>query len=131
MKTITEAGLRRQSLARRGEDAAAAHLAARGYRILGRNVRFRHGELDIVARDGATIVFVEVKTRASDRLGPPQEAVHGLKQHRVRCLAQAWLQRRGLQDVPCRFDVIAVRVAEGSQGEAMRLQHFEAAFDGE
>lgn len=122
----TEEGLRRQDLARRGEDAAARFLEARGCTILARNVRFRHGELDIVARDGDTVVFVEVKTRASTTFGLPHEAVYGRKQARLRALAAAWLHDRGLDDCKCRFDVIAV-LAREAQNRAS-LEHFVAAF---
>jgi putative endonuclease len=107
-----------------GEDIAADYLASNGYRIVGRNVRTRFGELDIVATRGRTVVFVEVKTRASDRCGSPFESVDERKQMRLRALAMSFLQERGWRGRPCRFDVIAVRCRDGPP----QVRHLEAAF---
>ncbi|MBM3462395.1 MAG: YraN family protein [Armatimonadetes bacterium] len=116
----------RQVLARAGEEAAACFLAERGYVILARNARLHNGELDIVARDGRTLVFVEVKTRASVRYGKPQEAVERRKQERVRNLALAWMQNHRLNDSACRFDVIAVRAT--NEGKVLNVEHFLSSF---
>jgi putative endonuclease len=116
----------KQRLGKWGEDTAAAWLTTQGYRILDRNVRFRHGEIDVVARIEDTLVFVEVKTRHSTRLGRPQEAVGGLKQHRLRLLALRYLQSRCLsQESRCRFDVIAI---QPSGAESPLVEHFVNAF---
>jgi putative endonuclease len=85
----------RAETARRGEDAAAAYLERVGLTIEARNWRCQVGEIDIVARDGAEIVFVEVKTRRSERAGTAEEAVSAAKQRRVGRLAQAYLRETG------------------------------------
>lgn len=104
------AGAGRQALARWGEEAVARHLASlEGCTILCRNYRCALGELDIVAREGDTVVFVEVKARRGAAFGLPQEAVNGPKQARLRRLALHFLQRHGLGEAPCRFDVATVR----------------------
>lgn len=91
-----------------GEQAAAEFLAALGYRIIGRNVRFRSGEIDLVARDGGVLVFVEVKTRRGRGFGAPGEAVTAAKQRRLVRLAALYLARLGSDPPPCRFDVVEV-----------------------
>jgi putative endonuclease len=104
-------GLDRLSLGKLGEDAACRELARRGYAVLVRRFRTRYGEIDIVARDGPTLVFVEVKTRSSDRFGVPAEAVTGRKQAKIALMASEYLLRRRLRQVACRFDVVAVMMA--------------------
>ena len=114
----------RRGRARWGEGIAAAWLRLKGYRIEARNWRCPHGELDLVARDGDTLVFVEVKTRTSRAAGAPEEAVNHAKRRRLVRLAQAYLARLGGEPPPCRFDVVAV---EGSR-LVPRLRHLRAAF---
>ncbi|HEY3364747.1 MAG TPA: YraN family protein [Symbiobacteriaceae bacterium] len=104
MRTNVETG-------RAGELAAARFLIAQGYRILERNVRFRTGEIDIVAREGGALVFVEVKTRTGSRFGAPAEAVTRAKQQQLVRLAQLYLTGHGPADQSCRFDVVAVEPA--------------------
>jgi len=103
----------RQGLGRRGEEVAARYLQARGYRIIARNLRTRLGELDLVALDGEAVVFVEVKTRRTDRAGGGAEAVDAAKRRRLLRLARAFVAARGLADRPCRFDVVALAVRPG------------------
>lgn len=93
-----------------GEEAAVRRLKALGYRILDTNYRCRGGEIDIVARDGDAVVFVEVKARSSDRFGTPYDAVDARKQRRVAAAARAYLVERRLDGVAVRFDVVAVRL---------------------
>lgn len=100
----------RQALGQSGEEAACVELRRRGYAILQRRYRTRAGELDIVARDGKTLVFVEVKTRTSGAFGGGLEAVTPRKQAQVRKMATDYLWRAGLADAPCRFEVVAVTV---------------------
>jgi putative endonuclease len=97
-----------RTLGKNGEDLACAELGRRGYAILARHFRTRVGEIDIVARDGSAVVFVEVKTRVDLSRGHPAEAVSGLKQHRMAVMAADFLARRGMKAVPCRFDVVAI-----------------------
>jgi len=112
-------------LGRLGEDLALRHLKEKNYRIVATGFRIHRGEIDIIARDGATLVFVEVKTRTRTAFGRPEEAVTPAKQRQLRRLAQAYLMSQGLGDVGCRFDVIAVR--RGDDG-GYAIEHFRDAF---
>ena len=100
--------MQRQSLGRHGEDQAAAELERRGYAVLARRYRTRHGEIDIVAEDGETIVFVEVKAKETAEFGTAAEAVTSRKQRRVISMAVDYLARNRLtrEAVPirCRCD---------------------------
>jgi putative endonuclease len=116
----------KESLGRRGEEAACSFLKRKGYTIVERNYRRRHGELDIIARDGATLVFVEVKTRQSRQYGSPFEAVDYRKQRQISRMALDYLQARKISDTPLRFDVVAV-ILHGEKGECQHLCNaFEA-----
>ncbi|MDQ7857481.1 MAG: YraN family protein [Armatimonadota bacterium] len=118
---------RRTQLGLAGEQAAAAWLAARGYEILARNARTRFGEIDLVARQGALVVFVEVKSRSSAAFGHPAEAVAGRKQRRLAHLAAAFLAGHGLAGSPARFDVIAVHL--DAAGVPRVVDHLPGAFE--
>lgn len=98
----------------RGEAAAARYLKRLGYRILVRGDRVRLGEIDLVALDGRTIVFVEVKTRESADSGHPAEAVDSGKQRRLTRLALSFLKRHRLLEYPARFDIVAVTWPAGA-----------------
>lgn len=104
-------GARRDNvrLGREGETAAAAHLESMGYRLVARNVRYRHGEIDLVAMDGETLVFVEVKTRTGQGYGLPAESVTHRKQCQLIRLAETFLAGWTGRYAGCRFDVVAVR----------------------
>jgi len=95
----------RAALGRAGEDAAVALLEAHGYRIVGRNVRLPGGEIDVIAREGDTVVFVEVKTRASATYGKALGAVDARKRAALRALAADWLQVAAPR-ARARFDVV-------------------------
>lgn len=91
------------------EDVAAAYLEDGGYAILERNYRNKLGEIDIVAKEGRDLVFIEVKYRLNLEKGDPAEAVHDQKQRRIRNAARGYLYQHRLgEDVPCRFDVVAI-----------------------
>jgi putative endonuclease len=107
---------RTQALGRSGEDLAVDHLEAQGFTILDRNWRCSIGELDIVARDGATTVVVEVKTRSGVGFGHPLEAITPAKLARLRRLAAAWCDAHGPVD---RLRVDAVSVIAGRDGLAV------------
>ena len=109
-----------------GEDIAVSFLKAQGYGILARNYRQRFGEVDIVAEDGDTLVFVEVKTRRSERFGSPFEAVDTRKQIKLSRIAQDYIIRHNLEDRDARFDVVAVLL---KPGVAPEVQHVCDAFD--
>lgn len=96
-------------IGRDGEAAAAAFLVAQGYRVLNRNYRCaRVGEIDLVAEEGDTLVFVEVKTRRSQRYGTGAEAVNRKKQTQLVRLAHWYMAAEGATDRSCRFDVVEV-----------------------
>jgi len=109
-------------LGSRGEHIAAAYLTDAGLRVLDRNWRCREGELDIVARDGDTLVFCEVKTRRGTGFGVPVEAVTRVKQRRLRTLAQRWLAAHDEHAPELRFDVVGVLVLPGVPAAVTHLQ---------
>jgi len=116
------------SLGRRGEDLAVRALKKRDYRILARRERSRLGEIDIVARDGKVLVFVEVKTRSGHRFGTPIEAVDYRKQKKLTRLALAYAARRGWSESPIRFDVVGI---EFPADRAPEVRIYRDAFDGQ
>lgn len=109
----------RRKLGQRGEQLAAAYLERQGYVILDRNWRCPVGELDIVARDGETLVFVEVRARRGDRLGTPEESVTPTKQGKLVEVAQTYLQEVRLADQDWRIDVVAIEM--GWRDEVKRI----------
>lgn len=109
-----------------GEAAAVEILQHRGYRILERNVRTRVGELDLVAREGDTICFVEIKTRRSTAFGLPQEAVTYQKQRHMIRAAQWYLKAKRLTGVSARFDVVALII--GPDGRPTSVDVIQNAF---
>ena len=117
--------MQRQALGKQGEDRAVADLARRGYAVLARRYRTRHGEIDIVARDGETIVFVEVKAKETAECGTAAEAVTVRKQRKVVSMAVDYLARNRLTSKPCRFDVVAI----DGPGEQAILTYYRGAFD--
>ncbi|HET6251767.1 MAG TPA: YraN family protein [Tepidisphaeraceae bacterium] len=116
----------RDSMGDRGENVAARFLRNLGYRIIIRNFRCEAGEIDIIARDGKTLVFVEVKTRSYDEPSP-EEQVHSSKQHQLTRVARIYLSRYGTPRPPARFDVIAIVWPEGREPIIRHITHaFEA-----
>src|SRR5580700_761208 len=104
----------RDALGQRGENVAARHLRNQGYRIIERNFRCEVGEVDIIARDGPTLVFVEVKTRTND--DPiPEDNVNQIKRHQLTKAARFYLSRYGTPQPPARFDVVAIVWPTGRQ----------------
>lgn len=119
--------VRPKSLGQRGEAAAERFLRRLGYIIVARGQRDPLGEIDLVAVDSRTVVFVEVKTRSSHDKGHPLEAVHSDKQRRLTRLALTYLKRHDLLDYPSRFDVIAVTWPQ--QQKRPVIEHFKNAFE--
>src|SRR5262245_51582059 len=115
----------RQPLGKIGEDLACEELQRRGYAILARRFRRRGGELDIVARDGRTIVFVEVKTREGCEFGAGAESVTLIKRRRMASVALDYMARHQLVECPCRFDVVSIDV----DGQEPRVELYQNAFD--
>ncbi len=109
-----------------GEHLAAEFLEARGYRILARNYRTRWGEVDLIAEDGQTMVFVEVKVRRDDRFGGPGASITSAKQVRIARLAQRYLAERRLGDRLCRFDVVLIW---GDDPKTRRIELLVGAFE--
>jgi putative endonuclease len=115
----------RQTLGKLGEDLACQELERRGYAILTRRYRRRGGELDIVARDGQTIVFVEVKTREGCEFGAGAESITLFKRRRMTTVALDYLARYKLVERPCRFDVVSIDM----DGQQPRIELYQNAFD--
>jgi putative endonuclease len=119
----------KDAVGRYGEELAASHLETAGLVILARNWRCREGELDIVARDGPVLVFIEVKTRSSNAFGSPAEAVDRRKSARIRQLALRWIMAQRDLGEPAswsavRFDVISVVRGRGGP----EIAHLAGAF---
>lgn len=117
-------GAARHSFGRRGERLAERHLKSRGYRIVARNFRAAGAEIDLVALDGETLVFVEVKARRSTAAGTPAEAADARKQHRLRRAATVFAAGRHADGRPMRFDVVAI----SGEGRRRSLEHLRDAF---
>jgi len=118
---------RYRSLGQRGERAGARFLRRAGYKIVARGERGRLGEIDLVAVDGRTVVFVEVKTRRSHDAGHPAEAVGPDKQQRLTRLALAYLKRHDLLECRARFDVLAITWPQGTRRP--KIEHIRNAFE--
>ncbi|HEY4485592.1 MAG TPA: YraN family protein [Nitrospiria bacterium] len=109
-----------------GEAAAARFLEKRGYRIVGRNVRLRRGEIDLIAYDREVLVFIEVKARRGMRFGGAFWAVDRRKRERLGRLAEEYLARERLEDPACRFDLVLI---QGGPDGAMSMDLIQNAFD--
>ncbi len=105
---------------RKAEDLAASFLSAKGMTIVEKNFRAKVGEIDLVAKEGDEIVFVEVRARSSRDFGGAAASVGGAKRRKLIRAANLWLQARGW-DGACRFDVVAL--------DGARLEHIPSAFD--
>ena len=113
---------------RQGEGEAVRFLKKSGYRIIARNLRAKFGEIDVVAEDGPTLCFVEIKTRSSIRFGFPEEAVTAQKRQRLVRLASWYLQSRpSAQPRPVRFDVLAILT--GADSTPARIRLIKGAFE--
>jgi putative endonuclease len=119
-------GVARFRYGRVGERIAERYLRRLGYRIAARNFRAAGAEIDLVAVDGGTVVFVEVKRRSGPGAGAPEEAVDGRKQERIRRAAEAFARRFKVGERPVRFDVIAISDEGGPSSR--RLEHLKDAF---
>ena len=115
------------TLGQRGEKLALRYLRRKGYVIIAYSQRMRLGEIDLIAVDGKTLVFVEVKTRQSHDKGHPVEAITPHKQEKLTKLALVYLKRHDLLETPARFDVVAITwPADGSKPT---IEHFINAFE--
>jgi putative endonuclease len=117
LNTPPGSGTRPTDRGREAEERACRHLTAAGLRLLERNFNSRRGEIDLVMREGATLVFVEVRYRRSNRFGSGAESVDRRKMSRILAAARHYLQLHpGAADRPCRFDVVAIGPGDGSGG---------------
>lgn len=113
----------RRETGRRGEELAAAHLKAKGYQLIQRNWRCQSGELDIIAQDGETLVFIEVRARTGGRFGTAEESITPTKQARLIELAHTYLQEMSVVQQAWRIDVVAVQFGPGLP----QINHLENA----
>ncbi len=111
---------------KKGEELAARHLTGLGYKVLEKNYRTKAGEIDIVAQDGQTIVFVEVKSRRDRSVGPPEMKVDYHKMRQITRAALLYLVRKKKSNSPCRFDVVGI---SAPQGEAAEITVIKDAFE--
>src|SRR4030067_2650176 len=118
-------GIEKKELGKKGEELALRFLKKKGFRIIEKNYVCKMGEMDIIAREKDTLVFVEVKTRTSTTFGPPQLAVNPKKQSQMSKVALNFLKEKRLGDVKARFDVVAILL--GPRGEEIEL--IRDAFD--
>lgn len=114
----------RRMLGKTGEEAAVQYLLRHGYHILERNYRCRFGEIDLIARDGSTLTFIEVKTRRSRRFGPAASAVTAAKQRHLVKASQVYMTQTGRSTDFCRFDVLTIEM----DGATPRIELIKNAF---
>lgn len=119
----------RRTLGDWGEEKALRYLSDQGYQLLARNWRTREGEIDLVIKQDLTIVFIEVKTRNTDRFGSPEESITPGKQKRLRKTCMAYLQKNDCENRDWRIDVVAIEATR--IGEITRLDHYENAVEDE
>jgi len=128
MKGMGEPAGTKSGVGKLGEELAVRHLEDAGYRIIERNYRCLLGEIDVIARDGEHLVFVEVKSRRGGGFGEPQEAVGPRKRRKISKIAQFYLKEKRLKDVRARFDVVAVRLMPGESRIKLIRNAFELAY---
>jgi len=116
----------RIALGKTGEDLACRELERRGYAIVARRYRQRAGEIDIIARDGPTLVFVEVKAREDRSFGDAAEAVTFWKRRTITRLAIDYMARTRWVDRPCRFDVVTIQFTDGEPAIEVVQNAFDA-----
>ena len=119
---------RRQAFGQKAETIAVRQLEKAGYKIITRNYRNRIGEIDIVARDGNTLVFVEVKARKNDRYGHPKHALTRAKQRKVSMVALEYLKSTGQNSAKARFDVVAITSNQDEPQIEIVKNAFELAY---
>ncbi len=116
----------RKEVGAKGEKLAAKFLKRKGYKIIQRNYKCKLGEIDIIAEQDRTIVFVEVKTRRTQEFGPPQYAITAAKRGQISRVALLYIREKKMVEQSCRFDVIAITFPPESRKP--RIEHIENAF---
>jgi putative endonuclease len=114
-----------KAIGSKGEDLAVKFLKNKGYKIIARNYKNYVGEIDIIAKDGDTVVLIEVKTRTDDSFGYPFEAVNRRKRQKLKNLALLYLKRQG-KESPVRFDVLSILYMDNGKKE---IEHIKDAFE--
>jgi len=117
--------MEKKELGRKGEEIALRFLKKKGYRVIETNYVCKMGEMDIIAKEKDTLVFIEVKARTSTEFGPPQLAVNSSKQRQLSKVAWNFLKEKRIEDMKARFDVVAILL--GPKGEEIEL--IKDAFD--
>ncbi len=118
----------RKEIGKRGEDAAAHFIRKRGYKIVERNFTCTLGEMDIIALDGKTLCFIEVKTLSGKAYGPPEIAVTARKQRQLSKVALTYLSQNNLHDTKARFDVVAVTLSPDHEEVELIKDAFELRY---
>ena len=113
-------------LGKKGESAALKYLKKKKFKILSTGFRFHRAEIDIIAFDKKTLVFIEVKTRRNKHFGFPEEAISSAKQDQIRKAAEGYLVINKLRNIECRFDVLSLLFDQGSQ--KFSITHYQNAF---
>lgn len=111
------------TLGRSGEEVALRYLKKKNFRIVAQGFRFQRGEIDIIAYDRNTLVFIEVKTRSSREFGPPEESVTPSKQRQIRKMAQGFLALHHIKDVECRFDVLSLMKRRENEYSVLHIKN--------
>ncbi len=119
-------GRHRRSLGEKGERVAKESLIHQGYRVLVENYSCPLGEIDLVALDGETLVFVEVRTKTGGDFGPPQASVRIHKQRQIAKVAEFYMAEKGIREIDCRFDVVAVNLSP--EGRLLNVEIIKDAF---
>jgi len=117
--------MQKKELGKKGEELALRFLKKKGYRIIEKNYVCKLGEMDIIGKEKDTLVFIEVKTRASTEFGPPQLAVHSSKQRQLSKVALNYLNEKRLNDVKARFDVVAIVLEQNREEIELIRDAFE------
>jgi len=117
--------MEKKELGKKGEEVALRFLKKKGYRIIEKNYACKMGEMDIIAKEKDTLVFIEVKTRTSALFGPPQLAVNFSKQRQLSKVALNYLKENRLEEVKARFDVVAILLGQKEEG----IELIRNAFD--
>lgn len=120
--------MQKKELGKKGEEVALRFLKKKGYRTIEKNYVCKMGEMDIIAREKDTLVFIEVKTRTSTFFGPPQLAVNSSKQRQLSKVALNYLKEKKLEDVKARFDVVAILLSQKREEIELIRDAFELQY---
>ena len=122
---MRDKNLKPYDLGKAGEEVALKYLKRKKFKIIKKGFRLYKGEIDVIAYDRKTLVFVEVKTRRSSSFGLPEESVTTAKQRQIKKIAQGFMAFNNLENVECRFDVISLIL---KKNDGYSICHFKDAF---